>query len=250
MVSSYGGAVALFEKSKPFDEGDPNTRMLCTKRETGKAISRPEGLDEICFSYYNTELVRWVSPKQVLVGYYDSVSSRAFIDRFLPPGLYTLSVFGETYVGGVRAKGGQVLFQYDPATNKWVPDAEMVRKEYDFRVNRKRAAEIKRLFKPFLEWKEATEKLRGEKMGGRVEQVVGTAFLLNSILETNALPQERFMALANELPTGLNLLRVANNLGGAIEKVELPIGQIPRHPSTAYDRRYFPFRLTSIDDPQ
>lgn len=228
-VSTYEQAVALYEKTPEPKAALPyNARLLRPNtQDTSKLIARH--VNAVEFIFHQTSLVQWFSPDEIRVFCHDSVSSRIFIDRFLPPGMVAVSHRGDTTINGYKPKNKSITFRRK--NDVWYPDPDDLANETTYKVDLKRAAAIRKLLKPVLEWGQALETLSGQK----ITFSMGTFDAQTELAQLLSLPEiptknYRFvMQYLNQFTWNKDWkpMDVALAVGGAVKKVELPPGTMP-----------------------
>lgn len=228
-VSSYEDAVKVWNESYVHDRFD-GWRGLANKRDTSKTVRMYEN-GRIAFRYHHTDLVTWVSPTRIETIAHDSQSSRIFADAFLPAGVHLISHRGRAYiqVGYECFEGSHSNLTLNLTNNEWVPENPVLHLcNY---LNRQKAAEIRKGFKPWMEWRDSVRRLRGEPKGTNISHwQAKAAFQLIASGSDEAYTNEYYDIYAMHLS---DLLPRAYALLGAVEKQSMPRGQLPR--KTVYD---------------
>lgn len=228
--SDYEGAVKVYENAHQHPRFD-GWRGLKDKRDTSKTVCMT-GTGAVVFRYHHTDMIIW-EPNRVEINLYDSRSSSVFLDRFLPDGLTTRMIKGEMYImdrntgGCYMPRKGPLVFTYD---GKWSVDVSNVYRFDTQTLDRKRAAEIRKIVSPFLDWWDSMERLGAPIKAERVGY--GDVLLsLKTSISKGAIPEEHYRQLAANLSdyeAREALLRNVYVLGGAVTKQITPLGA-PRH---------------------
>lgn len=124
---SYEAAVRCWEKARKIR--DREERSLRTKGRSSAVVHR--FADSIYFRYHSTDVVRW-EPERVVVSFWDSSSTVAFANCYLPSGLTAWIQNREMWVNGMQPTHSTISFvQRD---DKWVPeDMSQVKVQYEVR---------------------------------------------------------------------------------------------------------------------
>lgn len=221
-VSSYQGAINLFEKlPEPKTPLQHNEKLLKgVARDRAKRIRRSAGT--VSFIYHDTPLVSWHGEDRLTVIHHSSVSSRAFIDRFLPKGMWVRGYRGATAVNGYLAKNGPTDWYL--RNGNWQPDPNDVQAQYKLRLNRKKAEEIKAHVMPFLEWRDGLNALQGEAASHW--RPTPPLFAIKELLDDK--DPWRYSRLRPHIQAKAEeVLNMAYSVGGAVEHILLPPGELP-----------------------
>ena len=173
---SYEGAKSVWAKATPFHDSE-DQRGLVNKYERDKAVFM-QG-DDVCFRYHQTVLVRWINAHTLSIRHHDSVSSRTFINRFLPRGLAALSLGGTTTVNCVEPANYYTMWRFQPDKNVWEVDENTALIREDVVVDRKIAAQARKKLAPYREWRQVVENLKGSTM--LFPQRVASSYVLNGL---------------------------------------------------------------------
>lgn len=222
-VGSYQEAVALFERLP-----EPKNSMLDEKllkgvtRDHDKRIRYSGGT--VSFIYHHTPLVQWHSGDRITIVHHDSVSSRLFIDRFLPKGMWVRSHRGATVINNCVAKKGLSDWYY--RNGRWQPEPNDIQVQYKMRLNRKRANEIKDRVMPFIEWRDGLNALQNKLPGYFVSSPPRST--LQHLLDQEPDCRDFYTRFREEIGTEREeLLRMLYAVGGAVERTPLPLGELP-----------------------
>lgn len=217
-VRSYQDALRLWDRAVVRPDG---SRAIASKRDSSKVMDRRD--DTIIFRYHQTDVVKWHSPTRITITYFDSNSTVVFIDAFSPPGIDARMVSRELYVNGVARKHASVTFRLVNGT--WHPDEEDVEIKTQIVLDRKRAAEIRKHFKPLLEWRDGMSRLKNETMVSTRNDVWISP--VDAILALREMTTKDFMVHARLLPKDETTLAYAYARGGALTRQPLPVGVVP-----------------------
>lgn len=227
-VSSYQEAVALFERLPEAKNRTPDEKLLKgVTRDHDKRIRYSGGA--VSFIYHRTPLVQWHSSDRITIVHHDSVSSRLFIDRFLPGGMWVRSHRGATVINNCAAKKGLSDWYY--RDGRWQPELNDIQVQYKMRLNRKKANEIKNRVMPFIEWRDGLNALQNKQpLGYRLP----SQFMLQRLLDQEPGCRDFYAQFREEIRVeSEKLLRMLYVVGGAVERVPLPLGELP--PKSQWD---------------
>ena len=239
-VSSYDEARRVYNEATKFSpktsvayKWPANIRGLRGKRDTSKTVF-VDSDGAVNFQYHHHVMVKWVSPTEVHVLCYDTRSSVEFANAFLPTGLRASGT--AMRVNGCRAMSGYLVFHKQP--HGWEPDLATVTPEFQPALDREIAARVRKVFKPFFEWRAALNALRrtGEPYTG-----AGAYSCSNEMLQSarvyfvhGRVPEEDFPEFYRITgPINEHSLIRLYAACGAIYKKQLPPGEPPR--KTKYD---------------
>lgn len=224
-VGSYQDAVALFEKlPEPKTPLAFNEKLLKGRtRDYTKRIRRTA--DGVRFIYHATTLVHYHAEDHITITHHSSVSSRMFIDCFLPKGMWTRGFRDETAINGYLSKKGVTDWYF--RDGQWQPDPNDVQAQYKLRLNRAKAAKIKDHIMPFLEWRDGLEALQGRREV--VRSLVTPRYAIeNLLLADTPLDTGRFGEFRRPITSSASdVLHMAYVVGGAVEQILLPPGHLP-----------------------
>ena len=235
-VSSYDEARRVYDRATEFSPATSvaykwpsNIRGLRGRRDTSKTVF-VDSDGAVNFQYHHHVMVKWVSPTEVHVLCYDSRSSVEFADAFLPTGLCARGAVMR--VNGYRAMSGYLKFHKQETG--WEPDLSTITPEFQLALDRKVAAQVRKVFAPFFEWRQAFNALlhRSEEPYGAVTfgsaQAAGVYFAAGGVPEEDYANFYRMTGPINE-----RLLLRLYAICGAIKREPLPPGTPPR--KTKYD---------------
>lgn len=222
LVSSYQEAVALFERLPEAKNLTPDEKLLKgATRDHDKRIRYSGGT--VLFIYHRTPLVQWHSDDRITIIHHDSVSSRLFIDRFLPGGMWVRSHRGATVINNCAAKKGLSDWYY--RNGRWQPELNDIQVQYKMRLNRKKANEIKDRVMPFIEWRDGLNALQNKLPGYSTPPPRST---LQHLLEQEPGCRDFYAQFREEIHVkSEELLRMLYAVGGAVERTPLPLGELP-----------------------
>lgn len=226
-VSEYDEALKLYEKS--FE--DANGWRRFKKRDGSKLIRRTED-GCVTFRYHRADLVKWVSQDYVIVHLHDSVSSRTFINAFLPRGLYAQAFRGSTYVTVLstdRSYRGLKALEFKRTDGVWTlqnPGDIFQHTEYVY--DPKAAAAVRKKVKPLIEELQALVRLRQVHIP--VWQRAGDRLSVNSMDRLRRLLRDGEVPLGEaaqyyEFLSDATMMH-AYVLEGAVKRKLLPIGSV------------------------
>lgn len=224
-IRSYKEALTHFDSVTPLSSLGDNIRPLCARRDTSKQIINYG--DKIALRYHYTDVVVYHKDGTIVVEPYNSSNTAIFATALLPMGINAHIHKGDMYVsdvdGAYSPKHSKLVFRYDG--NNWKVDPESVKSFDTYKLDMKRAAQTRKILKPFLEWREAAERVgaRFRSVGHRIGPD------LQSFLREGHIPEHQYALLT---PYFMNLPDVYV-LCGAVTKVPLPLGALPRE--TPYD---------------
>lgn len=226
-VDSYQKAVALFERLPEAKNLTPDEKLLKGRtRDYSKRVHRSGGL--VSFIYYHMPLVQWHSNDRITIVHHDSVSSRLFIDCFLPGGMWVRSHRGATVINDCVAKNGLSNWYY--RDGRWQPDPNDIQVQYKMRLNRKKANEIKDRVMPFIEWRDGLNALQGR----RPENYRPNRFTLQRLLKETPGCRTSYEWFRGGISVRADeLLHMLYVVGDAVERVPLPLGELP--PKSQWD---------------
>ncbi len=164
----FNGASAVRSSTWTSDERPLGRRVDHNKRIV-RRIMRRESHDAYVYELvlYNTPLVTYMPDGEVLIVRHDAKLSRSFLNAVLPAGLRTVSHRNTTMVcastpdGPAWYLGGFAALRFTPHVhNQWqLNSAPQTR--YRQQLCLKRAAQIRKAAKPFLDWVAAHRALLG-----------------------------------------------------------------------------------------
>jgi hypothetical protein len=230
-VRSFQDAAAVYDRSFQAKHFDSNQRGLSSKRDTSKTIFAING--GFKFRYHHTDMVMWF-PEEVRVVTFDSLSSVVFANSFLPYGLHTFNHRREMYVadkyGSYQAKDGGPL-RFTLVNGEWRVNPENVRTWETFVLNHKRAGQIRKTLKPFMDWKISIERMKGERASVLGQTHSRAIECLKQDIQANEIPVEHYAdLLAHGAGEGTNFMEQCYVLGGAVSKSQSEFGKL-RSPS-------------------
>lgn len=154
-ITSYEDAKEYYEKTKPL----PSGRVPLGRRGDSSKYMEKAG-DHYRFYFHQTAVVTY-TPDEVYVKPWDSTSTVLFADRFLPPYAHALSHHGRMWVR-VDTINGEEYYDNDikiiPEGNGWRVDGKR-KLDTEMILDKKKAAEVRKLLQPFKLWQTATAKL-------------------------------------------------------------------------------------------
>ena len=229
-VRSYQDALGVFEGAWKGTHNDWRGINTNNKRDSSKLVlKRSDG--SVAFRYHHTELVTWHDNKTVSIDFHGSQSSATFISAFTPSGLdphrsndtLYMRTSGDKYWTNKGRQG--VAFTFCEETRGWLPDMADVAMFHAFNIDLKKAAAVRKLFKPFLEWKKSMERLGTTFYPSDRNLTTATLALKEWIRD--GVPEGMYRVAA-ESALGDQFLRNAYVLAGAVEKIDDAPGVLPR----------------------
>lgn len=205
-------------------------RGLKNKRDTTKVVRNRDGVFD--FRYHRTDVVTWYKDL-ITIRFYDSISTINFASCYLPLGINARSHKGDMYVEQdgnwyVPKKG---VLEFRPKNGKWMVDTDLVHRHERYVLDKKRAAEIRKLLGPFREYRDAVTRLRQAhapfRTARRDDEHLLALMLRDRIHQGRPLEQSQFKQLL-ENPWALKnddvFLKTAYLTGGAVKKELAEIG--------------------------
>lgn len=242
----YAGAVHIWETSAPVDKGAPNVRHL-VGRDKDKLVFL-EGTD-VCFQFHKTVLVRWRSDKFVRIHHHNSVSSRVFLNRFLPYMLSATADSDYTLINNVRPKNDCTDWQF--SEGDWEVLPETATPFARIRVDAKIARRAAKAVQPVIDWAAGVAKLRGFYPPSAYRVEADRIVCLRRVIEDGSV--ERNLPLLWNDFGKFDIKRVACLAMGGLSLETLPLGHLPgrsaydplRHLIVQLDTAYEPLRRTT-----
>lgn len=226
---TYEGAIHIFEKAHQHARFEPGWRGLKDKRDTSKTVFKTAD-GTVRFRYHHTDLVSW-APDELRVATWSSRSSVDFTDRFLPAGVFARSKGGAMYIvqdGHYYAAGaGPIVF--NKLGGEWVVDPKTVARHGEFVIDRKKAARVRKVLKPFMDWTASIDRLTnpGFRQARVMYHEVGR--LLQDAFREGTLHEQHYPALRDSLVThSATFLAECYVLAGAVTTSVAPLGQLPK----------------------
>lgn len=221
-VGSYQEAVALFERLPEAKNLTPDEKLLKGVTRDHDKRTRYSG-GTVSFIYHRTSLVQWHSGDRITIIHHDSVSSRLFINCFLPKGMWVRSHRGDTVINNCVSKKGMSDWYY--RDGRWQPEPNDIQVQYKMRLNRKKANEIKDRVMPFIEWRDGLNALQNKQPLGCRPPSHST---LHYLLEQEPGCRDFYAQFREEIGVkSEELLRMLYVVGGAVERMPLPLGELP-----------------------
>lgn len=222
--NSYEGAVRVFNEAhqhKRFNEW----RGLKDKRDTSKLV-RMEG-DNVIFRFHHTNLVTW-RKYQVRVVTWDSMSSAVFSNQFLPPGMYARSgrkgMFIQQDNKHYQAGSGPLIFNL--VGGKWVVSPETVLRWNKEILDKSKAARIRKILKPFMDWKATLDRLQKAPPGMRNTIRAEAMCALQVCFVEGAISEPLYPHLRSNLfAYDKDFVQQCYVLGGAVTRTTAPLGE-------------------------
>ena len=236
-ASSYMDARHVYEnaiiwKDEPIWRGLKNRRAKhFLVRECGRTIE---------FRLYETVLVRWYGDGHVGVVVHDSISSRAFLNCFLPPGLSAIAAQGSTYIctgGQYFTSHEELVFRYVASSNLWVCDnPEIAEPHYSYTTDKRIARMAQTRTRKVVERAKMLDRIGIPKTGSNFFLVPTKA--LAAELARPVLEDEDIYRLSDHVRTvsisPRDLARQITVQMGGVTKHPLPPGTYP--PRSVYDK--------------
>lgn len=230
-VSTYAAANSVYDKAVPLKVGD--YRGLKDKRDAAKTVGRFG--EAVCFKYHSTVLVRWLRHK-IELRTWDSMSSAAFANRFLPEGIHAVSLGGKMYYAqdGKYYEPSHAPLVFNEVGGKWVVDESTVMRYRTHTLNRKRAAHVRKVMKPFMDWLATTRRLGVEYLALDADDYQ-PMHAAKTLIAQGHIPEEHYQKLASY--SFFHADKVFNELyilGGAVEEGQQPIGEAKKISKYSY----------------
>jgi hypothetical protein len=229
---TYDEVKRLYEASKPL-KNDSEWRCLRDKRSNDRTGLIRKNLDEYVLKLYHSEIVRW-TPDKVTVNRHDSMSSAAFVDRYLPSG-YRASVYANRMA--INQLHADAQWVFNKIGDDWELDTTTLTQYTRYSLDRKVLAQMRKRAKPFIDYVAARNALTQQhKQPYRLLSSFRQAEMLASFKplldDIDAFPKlyaevrDTFTAgeLSKSLPTTLTIM------ANGIVTSPLPPGQKPREP--------------------
>lgn len=226
--SDYESAVRVWENAFAHDRFE-GYRGLKDIRDISKRVRMyPNGT--VAFKYRATDVVIW-RPNSLTVNCYDTPSTVVFANQFLPSGVYASTCRGQMWVndksGIYQPHDGGLLLYRD---GEWKVNTSTAARFDRYILDRKKAAAIRRIMKPFNEWRESMDRLlgRGPAYGTNLNK--HTLFMeIYRGLELGEIPKDmyRFLSECMVVRSGDRFMRNCYVLGGAVTKEPVELGSLP-----------------------
>lgn len=219
-IRTYQAAEAFFLRTKPWRGGDPEIRPLGRRGDSSKTIRKYH--EAYCLYLHRTALVTYW-PDHVVLKVYDSQSSIIFAGQFAPNGVRAISHFGDMWYAictedGTHYYDNEVML-HPVRAGVWRVEGER-RTATQKVLDLKRAAEVRKRLKPFLQWQAATMKVAPQALQHRP-----APWELHRLCD-NPDDLDAYPAVGACDPA---MLRVhAYERLGAYQNVTVPLNQLPR----------------------
>lgn len=229
--NSYEGAVRVFEDAHQVASFG-GWRGLKDRRDSSKLVLKM-GDGSVKFRFHHTDLVTWMADK-IGISTYDSQNSVVFTNQFLPPGMYARSIRGEMYIchKGMTYMPQHGSLVFNRVGNQWVVDESKVMRWSTETLDRKAAARVRKVMKPFIDYRDCVDKICGPYYG---EFMYGKYDLYESLKVSIArgfIPEDHFPLLLKCEVRRDDFLQNCYVLGGAVKRDQLPLGEVRK--STPY----------------
>lgn len=222
-IKSHAEAEEYFKSRSPWPQHS-NWRPLDNKRTVHKRLV----LNEVTQTYqcvlYEHALVTYHPNGKVALECYNSVSSCAFAHRVSPEGMSVISHRNYMYW-----KVGDQYFRTDrrmtfqKEDNGWVyldgaaTDTKLV-------VDRKKAADVRKILKPLLDWLTVHERITGQKVYDRTNYSYTDA-AMNEYLNNPS--SDLFIDVITHVGGRDKIIESAYKLRDAIKTEQVPLGTLP-----------------------
>lgn len=225
---TYQEAVRVWENAHVAPKFSEGWRGLKNKRDDTKLVANDRGT--IRFRLHDTDVVTW-KPSECHVGFWDSQSTILFAEQFLPDGMTAIAIRGDMYIktkaGVFMPIRGRLPFRQDDAD--WVPDPLNVHIHTHEVLDLKKAAAIRKIMKPYLDWDQAMVRL-----GVHSKMVIGTIFdryrVIKESLVVGKVDPKTYRYLSGCAKSEAPDLHDCYILGRALTRVAAPLGARPKHP--------------------
>ena len=233
-VRSYTEAKQVYAKAKPNNAGN-DWRSLGQKRDTSKIVKQDTNGD-VRFRYHHTDVVTYKADGTLEVYTFDSSNTVAFAGRFLPNSIQARSHDGRMWVGDLNG-------MYLPAVNKnlhfilgphniWTVDPTTVCEITQLTLDHKKAAKIRKIIAPYLDWLEAAKRVGMKITWDRWNMNVPV--FLKEHLANGLIPEELYPKLAC-MQLRMHDMYV---LGGAVSKEPAPFGSLTKRSPYTYSQAW------------
>lgn len=228
-VESYFDARIVFARCPEF-KNDAPWRALRSKRDTAKKVGMRDGV--VTFRYHRTDLVTWYDADYFVVEMYDSRSSYEFIQRFIPRSVRLVTSNGLGFLLDekgmyVRPKKGELHVRR--VDNVWTIDLADALELKTMVLDRKTAAQVRSVMRPFFDWVTALQKFNAPIPRPTDCMPMGQCYsVLRHYLGEGQIPAAYFPHLAVIAGRHPHLMHDAYVLGGAVNKVPVPLGTLPK----------------------
>lgn len=226
-VRSYSDALKVFDNAYRHNRFK-EWRGLSSTRDTTKTVKKDGPM--VVFRYHTTDVVRWL-PDRVSVTCVDTRSTVTFAHCLTPMGVNPATHHKAMYVGNDQGcfypRGSSVEFVLENA--RWVVNPNTVESWDVEHLNKQRAARIRQILKPFLDWKESVERLQGSRIAttGTTKAIVIES--LKHFIAKGKIPEDTYMHLATHgAGNDAEFMAQCYVLGGAVSKIPATFGSLKK----------------------
>lgn len=225
-VRCYADAKRVAEKAPLNHSINPRN-----KRDTSKTVW-VDG-ERITFKFHRTALVIYESPTRLKINPWDSRSSVIFVNELVPQSIWMTQRSGVVRINGMQDLGNGIRFNL--VGGEWVVDPSTVREEHQLVLDRSVKCPARAEFNRFLRYKDARERLAPCTVN---HSRFASRYLPPTIQNIwfGKAGEERTMESIYEQVKGyptLALQRAFNVACGAVKRVPVPLGSIPK--KSVYD---------------
>lgn len=223
-IRSYEAALNFWKAAEPHK--DPRFRQLHPRRrnDTSKAVWSPDDGKTIHFRYHHTDVVTYTK-NSILVRTWHSRSTCIFANELLPNSFHCrMNLKGYMLVNEIQPVGDSLCFR--KRGDSWQVVKSQAKPQFQTVVDRKKAAAVRKKYKPYLQWHAAAQALIGQRIPRWAPQARHFDLtMLHGVHQPSMYPRifERFKEYPAE-----GLLQRALVAHRAVKKVRLPIGVMPR----------------------
>lgn len=228
-ISSFAEAEAYWNKTAPWKNELQTWRSLAERRARHKRIVRIDGGDAYQCILFDTPLITYFRNGDVELQTHDSVSSRAFAWCVCPYGISVETARGMMYWGYPSQEGSRYVHQdTEPLLLKYVGTgqynlATKPAEDFEWVLDRKKAAEVRKKLSHYKRWYELTARLGGlpkyESYGNHKRACIAA-------LQAEPENIEKFVEFAKHI--GPVQYQIAYEVAGASVSVPVPYDRLPR----------------------
>lgn len=224
--NSYESAVKVWENAHQAKKFENGWRGLKDRRDSSKIVRMID--DAVYFRFHHTDLVEW-KPKKLLVRTWDSLSSAVFSNRFLPNNMYAASRGGEMYIEhkGMSYQAGSGPLVFTRHDDEWVVDESTVLRWTKEVLDKSKAARVRKILKPFLDWKATLDRLQNGQFADPSQIQAIAMGLLKEAFAEGEIPVNEYPHLRdNVFVHGKDFMHQCYILGGAVTKADALLGEV------------------------
>jgi len=224
-VSDFATAERLWNEAKPWRNEQTSWRQLAERRAKHKRIVQINGGDGYQLVLYSTPMVTYYKDGRVELRTYDSASTQMFAWRVRPEGTQVHSVGSTMYwefddPDGARfVREGRGPLCLEPAGINRYRLTTVPAQDYEWGLDRKAAAAVRKKLGHYKRWFEVTERLQGIRPCVSVHRAN-----VRQILDDPENPE----AFNLHFGPAQNLYHLAYKIEGARYEVPVPTDRLPR----------------------